>query len=137
MKASIARTAITPAAIAFAAVALLFGGLPSRAASGAGSPARSGEQLFAQRCGGCHSLNANRFGPALGDVYGRRVATAPGFRYSAALRTRGFTWDAGSLDTWLTGPRRFVPGTAMTATVTNAEERAAIIAFLRSRQAGA
>lgn len=109
------------------AAAILLSGAPCLAAE-------PGERLFARRCGGCHSLSANRFGPALGGVYGRRVATAPGFRYSAALRSRSFAWDAASLDAWLTGPRRLVPGTAMTATVANADDRAAIIVFLRSRQ---
>lgn len=121
-------------AVVLIAAALLLGVAPCLAAAQAG-PANPGERLFNRRCGGCHSLGGNRFGPALGDVYGRRVATAPGFRYSAALQTRGFTWDAALLDRWLTGPRRLVPGTAMTATVANAGERAAIIAFLRSRQA--
>lgn len=120
--------------VALIAVVLLLGGVPCLAATEPGESASSGERLFMWRCGGCHSLGANRFGPALGDVYGRRVATAPGFRYSAALRARGFVWDAASLDIWLTGPRRLVPGTAMTATVAKADERAAIIAFLRSRQ---
>lgn len=115
----------------------MLGAGPSLAATAQGRAVNPGERLFSRRCGGCHSLGANRFGPALGDVYGRRVATARGFRYSAALRSRGFTWDAASLDLWLAGPRRFVPGTAMTATVANANDRAVIIAFLRSRQPGA
>ncbi|MGZ9100301.1 MAG: c-type cytochrome [Brevundimonas sp.] len=118
------------AAAALTAAALLLSVGPCLASTGAG------ERLFMRRCGGCHSLGANRFGPALGDVYGRRAATAPGFRYSAALRARGFIWDAASLDSWLMGPRRLVPGSAMAATVANADERAAIIAFLRSRQSG-
>ena len=127
------KAAIAP----LTAVALLLGAVPCLAVTGSGGTPGSGERLFTRRCGGCHSLSVNRFGPALGDVYGRRVATAPGFRYSAALRACGFRWDAAALNLWLAGPRRLVPGTAMAATVANADERAAIIAFLRSRQPGA
>lgn len=92
-----------------------------------------GERLFRRRCGGCHALDANRVGPALGGVFGRPVATAPDFRYSAALRAQGFIWEAASLDRWLAGPGQVVSGTAMTARVADPGERAEIIAFLRAR----
>jgi mono/diheme cytochrome c family protein len=44
--------------------------------------AANGRDYFEQRCTGCHSITQNSFGPRLGDVYGRRVASVAGFRYS-------------------------------------------------------
>jgi cytochrome c len=37
----------------------------------------------------------------------------PGYNYSAALRSSGLTWNAATLDRWLTAPQRTVPGTKM------------------------
>ncbi len=103
--------------------------LPS---SPTGDPA-AGAQAFKQRCSICHGLSENRFGPRLGDVYGRRVATAPGFGYSDALRARTFQWSDTTLDTWLAGPKRFVPGAAMWPHVDDAKTRANLIAYLRTK----
>ena len=40
-----------------------------------GDPVR-GAQAFAANCGACHSLDANRVGPALRGVYGRRAGAS-------------------------------------------------------------
>lgn len=101
----------------------------------AGDPARGG-RLYQSRCGACHSIDANRIGPAHRGVFGRRVATAPGFHYSPALAARRFVWDEHNLDAWLQSPTRFVPGTAMGIGVPDAQERTDIIAYLRTQSAG-
>ena len=90
-----------------------------------------GKQLFERRCGGCHSLDQNQTGPQLRTVYGRKAGSVPGFRYSTALRSAGFTWDDIALDKWLTGPDSLIPGNEMEFSVPKAEERAVIIRFLR------
>ena len=95
--------------------------------------ATHGAQLYASRCGACHSIDANRVGPMHRGVVGRRVATAPGFHYSPALAARAFVWTPDNLDTWLQGPTRFVPGTAMGISVPSAQDRADIIAYLRTQ----
>ncbi|CCV13940.1 cytochrome c family protein [Mesorhizobium sp. STM 4661] len=91
-----------------------------------------GERLFRQRCGTCHSLEPgqNRVGPHLSGVVGRTAGSVEGARYSAAMRESGIVWDAQSLDTFLAAPRQMVQGTTMTVGLPNAEQRAAIIAFL-------
>jgi cytochrome c len=106
--------------------------LNSAAQSARGLPdAEHGKQLFERRCGGCHSLDADQTGPRLRTVYGRKAGSIPAFRYSAALRSAGFTWDDGALDKWLTDPDSLIPGNEMDFSVPKPEERAAIIRFLR------
>ncbi len=91
-----------------------------------------GERLFRQRCGACHSLESgqNRAGPYLSGVIGRTAGSVEGARYSAAMQEAGIVWEASSLDTFLAAPRQMVPGTSMTVGVPNADQRAAIIAYL-------
>ena len=105
--------------------------LPALAAPPAGDVAR-GERLYAGRCGFCHSLDANRFGPRHRGVYGRHAGAVPGFRYSKALASRDVTWNADTLDAWLADPKRFVPGTSMGARTASAQDRADLIAYLRA-----
>jgi cytochrome c2 len=99
--------------------------------SAPGSAAK-GERLFARKCAGCHSLVENRAGPRLGDVYGRRAGSAAGFRYSNAVTSETFIWSDSTLDAWLSGPQDFIAGAAMSARVGDAQERADIIAYLRT-----
>jgi cytochrome c len=104
---------------------------PAFAAPLAGDAAR-GERVYGGRCGFCHSLDGNRFGPRHRGVYGRRVAAVPDFRYSKALAARTFTWSDQTLDAWLADPKRFVPGTAMGARTTSPQDRADLIAYLKA-----
>ena len=91
-----------------------------------------GERLFRQRCGACHTMDSgqNRVGPHLSGVVGRTAGSVEGARYSAAMQESGIVWDAHSLDTFLAAPRQMVQGTTMTVGLPNAEQRAAIIAYL-------
>ncbi|MGY4501843.1 cytochrome c oxidase assembly protein subunit 11 [Bradyrhizobium sp. GM24.11] len=94
--------------------------------------ARRGRQLFAERCAACHSLEANRAGPMLGNVVGRRVGSAAGYSYSPALRDSPLTWSAITLDNWLIDPRKFIAGTKMPIRVLDASARRDIIAYLEA-----
>jgi cytochrome c len=93
----------------------------------------SGKDLFERRCAGCHSLDKNKEGPRLGGVVGRAAASVPGFEYSNALKSSHLTWDAGTLDRWLADPEQLVSGNDMSFRVIKPEERAAIIAYLKSQ----
>lgn len=97
----------------------------------AADPVR-GEQLYASRCGGCHSLDQNRVGPRHRDVYGRVAGTLPDFTYSPALRASGFVWNDETLGEWLTNPQQLIPGQRMNFRVSDPQERLDIIEFLRS-----
>jgi cytochrome c len=90
-----------------------------------------GKLLFEKRCVGCHSLDEDREGPRLRNVYGRKAGTVPTFRYSDALKSARMTWNDALLDKWLTNPDSLVPDTDMEFHVPKPEERAAIIRYLR------
>jgi cytochrome c len=114
---------------------VLLATVPVARAASAAAPsgdAASGRGYFEDRCTSCHSISQNRFGPRLGDVYGRRVGSVAGFQYSQALRQGQFIWSDKLLDKWLSGPGRFLPGTRMSISIGDPQIRADIIAYLRS-----
>jgi cytochrome c len=87
---------------------------------------------FAQ-CAGCHATEAgkNLFGPSLAGVSGRRAGSLPSYTYSPALKSSGLTWNAKTLDRWLTSPRKTVPGTKMPFNgIQDAKSRGQVIAYL-------
>ncbi len=90
----------------------------------------AGGKLFATQCSGCHTLDAARVGPPLGGVVGRQAGSVAGYPYSAALAKSGIVWTAASLDRWLAGPQRDVPGALMPMAVPDAATRGDIIAWL-------
>lgn len=69
---------------------------------------------FAQ-CASCHSVEPGKtvFGPSLHGVGGRKAGSLPGYDYSPALKKTKITWNAATLDRWLTSPQKTVPGTKM------------------------
>ena len=106
-------------------------------ASGApGSPFGRGELQFARKCSVCHTLTpdgANRAGPSLYRVFGRRIATLPGYPFSEPLRGLDIVWSAETIDRLFElGPDVFTPGSKMPLQqMANAEERAALIEYLK------
>jgi cytochrome c2 len=90
-----------------------------------------GRQLFAERCAACHAVDANRAGPMLGGVVGRRAGSVPGYDYSVALGSADLNWSADNLDRWLADPRGFVAGAKMPVRVLDASARKDIIAYLK------
>jgi cytochrome c len=99
--------------------------------AGAASGTAPGKELFEKRCSGCHSPDRDMEGPHLGGVYGRRSGTIPAFPYSDALKKAQITWNADTLDRWLTDPEQLVPNTDMAFRVEKAEERTEIIRYLK------
>jgi cytochrome c len=97
----------------------------------AGDAAR-GRQLYESRCGGCHSIEENRAGPAHRGVFGRKAGAAKGFDYSSALRASGITWNEKTLDRWLANPEALIPGQKMGVSVPEARDRADLIEYLRA-----
>ena len=96
-----------------------------------GDPVR-GAELFEKRCGGCHSLDADKEGPRLRNVYGRKAGSISTFSYSDALKKSQITWDESLLDKWPTDTESVVPDNDMDFHVPKEVERADIIAFLRA-----
>ncbi|HLK67902.1 MAG TPA: c-type cytochrome [Bryobacteraceae bacterium] len=90
-----------------------------------------GKALFDKRCGGCHALDRDKEGPRLGKVYGRMAGSIDSFQYSDALKKSNVKWTDQTLDQWLTDTEKLVPNNDMTFHVESADERSAIIAFLK------
>jgi cytochrome c len=118
------------AAPAFAA-AIFIAGTASASVGVAlkGDPAH-GKALY-QGCQACHAIDDNDLGPRHRGVVGRRAGSVEDYSYSAALKNSGLTWDADTLDRWLTNPSALVPGTKMFFKIDDAQARADIIAYLK------
>jgi len=91
----------------------------------------SGKALFDRQCSVCHSLTSNRIGPVLHNAYGKKAASVPAFNYSKALQSSNIVWDDKTLDQWLAGPQKLIPGQRMNFIVSDAQKRADIIAYLK------
>src|SRR5262249_21818475 len=56
-----------------------------------------------------------------------------GFNYSAAMKSKGGNWSFEELNKFLTNPRGYIPGTAMTfAGLTREDQRADVIDYLHT-----
>jgi cytochrome c len=95
--------------------------------------ATAGAAVFKTQCSICHSVveGKNLVGPSLFGVVGRQAGQIPGFHYSPANKDSGLTWDAATLDRYLTNPQAVVPKTIMPyAGLKDDEKRANLIAYL-------
>ncbi|WP_235513454.1 MULTISPECIES: c-type cytochrome [unclassified Sphingomonas] len=114
---------------ASATVALLATATPTTAQTPAAAPAAF------NACKACHTVNKggrNGIGPNLNGVVGRPAASVAGFNYSPAMKASKLRWDAKTLDEYLAGPTKKVPGTRMPIATPDAAKRAAVIAYLTS-----
>jgi cytochrome c len=87
-------------------------------------------------CAVCHSLSPDdggRAGPTLHGLFGRRIGTAPGYDYSAALRAMEIVWTPETVSALFEhGPEAYTPGSRMPEQrVPAPEDRAALVEFLR------
>lgn len=88
-------------------------------------------------CAGCHDTRADlghRVGPNLHGVLGRKAGSAPGYRYSDALRDSDIVWDAETLEAFLASPQRYLPGTKMLNATSDPQRRKAAIEYLEQQQ---
>lgn len=102
----------------------------------AASPAlaATGEQLFGDDCGSCHTTGAASTpdAPTLKGVVGRKIASLPDFQYSAGLKAKPGAWDDAALDAFIAAPQTFAPGTQMYGGAADPNDRKAIIAYLKT-----
>jgi len=93
-----------------------------------------GQTLFMQ-CRACHSLNeggANKVGPNLFGIFGRKVGLTPGFAYSDALANSDVVWTEEAMGEWLARPSQFLPGNRMIFFgIKDSQDRASLIAYLQ------
>jgi cytochrome c len=103
----------------------------SEAALGGDGDAVRGKAVFEKRCTGCHTMEADREGPRLAGVFGRKAGSVAGFAYSSGLKKSGITWTDATLERWLSDPDLVVKDNNMSIGVPKAEERRDLIAYLK------
>ena len=95
-------------------------------------------ESISKKCIVCHSFAKgapNKIGPNLWGIVGSKPAEVPGYTFSDAMKAReDKPWSYEALDSFLTSPRTFVPGTKMTFPgLPKPQDRADIIAWLRQQ----
>jgi cytochrome c len=93
-----------------------------------------GAEVF-RACVACHTLRPNegmRAGPTLAGIFGRRIATLPGYNFSEALKKLDIIWTPATVSKLFeVGPMTYTPGTKMPEQrIGSAEDRAALVDFL-------
>jgi cytochrome c len=112
--------------------AVTIGGPEDPLAAYAGDP---GAEVF-RACVACHTLKpdeGNRAGPTLAGVFGRRIATLPGYNFSPALKNLSIVWTPETISKLFElGPATFTPGTKMPEQkIGAAADRKALVKFLQ------
>jgi cytochrome c len=97
----------------------------------AGDP---GAQVF-RACVACHTLSpdeGNKAGPSLAGIFGRKIASLPGYHYSEALKHMNIVWTPETVAKMFeVGPMTYTPGTKMPEqTIGAPEDRKALVEFL-------
>ncbi|TAJ40828.1 MAG: cytochrome c family protein [Reyranella sp.] len=102
----------------------------------AGANVDAGKAIFMKQCFTCHTTDkggANKVGPNLWDIVGRKVASHAGFSYSSALQAKGGDWSYEDINRMILKPTAYVKGTKMAfAGLPKEQERADVIAYLRT-----
>ena len=93
----------------------------------------AGETSF-RKCAPCHSIGpdaANKVGPELNGLDGRKSGIVDGFNYSDANKASGITWSEAIFKEYIKDPRAKVPGTKMIfAGIKNEQEIADLWAYV-------
>ena len=93
----------------------------------------AGEKIF-KKCAACHSINqggANKIGPALYNVVGRKIGGVADYKYTKAFVEYGKEWNFEELNGFLTKPSKWIKGTKMAyAGLRKEADRASIIKYL-------
>jgi cytochrome c len=93
-----------------------------------------GAEIF-RACVACHALGpdeGNRAGPSLAGLFGRRIASLPGYNFSEPLKKLDIVWTPETVSKLFEiGPAAYTPGTKMPEQVIASEhDRKALVLFL-------
>ena len=116
----------------------ILGGLMVVASTGMSlaQDAAAGTAAFSKWCLPCHAAGDGatiKLGPPLNGIDGRKSASFDGFNYSDAFKGLNITWNEAQFKEFINAPMQKVPGTRMAfAGISNTQQRANVIAYLRS-----
>jgi len=93
-----------------------------------------GAEMF-RACVACHTLSeteVQRAGPTLAGLFGRKIASLPGYRFTDALKAMDIVWTPETVSKLFEiGPNAYTPGTKMPEQrIGSAEDRRALTDFL-------
>ena len=92
-----------------------------------------GEKVF-KKCSACHVVEkggANKIGPSLYGVLGRKVAAINDYKYSKALPEYNKEWTFEEMNGYLLKPQAWIKGTKMSfAGLRKEKDRASVILYL-------
>lgn len=93
-----------------------------------------GAEVF-KACVACHTLTpdqGNKAGPTLSGIFGRKIATLPGYNFSEPLKKLDIVWTPETVSKLFEiGPAAYTPGTKMPEQLIGSpEDRNALVQFL-------
>lgn len=93
-----------------------------------------GAEIF-RACVACHTLTpdqGNKAGPTLSGIFGRKIATLPGYNFSEPLKKLNIVWTPETVSKLFEiGPAAYTPGTKMPEQLIGSDEdRKALVQFL-------
>ncbi len=93
-----------------------------------------GADVF-RACVACHTLSpdqGNKAGPTLSGIFGRRIATLPGYNFSEPLKKLDIVWTPETVSKLFeVGPAAYTPGTKMPEQIIGSDDdRKALVQFL-------
>ncbi len=95
-----------------------------------------GEKVF-KKCSACHVVEkggANKIGPALYGVLGRKVAAISDYKYSSAMAAYNKEWNFEEMNGYLKKPQAYIKGTKMAfAGLRKEKDRASVILYLNQK----
>jgi len=99
------------------------------------TPEQAGAKLF-KRCQACHTLDEggkNKVGPNLWGVYGRKIGTVEGFKYSKTMLESDIIWSDETLGAYIENPKKYLPGNKMAfAGLRKEQDRTNLLAYLKA-----
>ena len=99
----------------------------------ASTSSEEGAKIF-KKCAACHSVaqgGANKIGPALWGVLGRKAGSVSDYKYSKAMVAYGKSWTIEEMNGFLIKPKDWIKGTKMSfAGLKNETDRAAVILYM-------